>query len=200
MSRPPATELEVLQTAREHFPKEFRTVDPRVWWQAYLIELEHGTRNPQTDVTGDDTHATLQVVIGHLRESEDYYAHYEYIFSRAPAIRDRRLLPPVIAADAPSGWTSSDARSLIWLDQSTTPDAAFLRKNLKGLVPFNDRAFSYETMQQALKVELPEHSEHADADVAHWDIARAALIGLAHLENRPDYYELLERVEARFED
>ena len=37
------------------------------------VELEHGTRDPQTDVTGDDPLLTGKIALAHLRELPDYY-------------------------------------------------------------------------------------------------------------------------------
>lgn len=37
------------------------------------VELEHGTRDPDTDVTGDDALLTGKIALAHLRELPDYY-------------------------------------------------------------------------------------------------------------------------------
>lgn len=37
------------------------------------VELEHGTQDPETDVTGDDPIATGKIALAHLRELPDYY-------------------------------------------------------------------------------------------------------------------------------
>ena len=37
------------------------------------VELEHGRRDPETDVTGDDLHITGKIALAHLREIPDYY-------------------------------------------------------------------------------------------------------------------------------
>jgi Protein of unknown function (DUF5661) len=37
------------------------------------VELEHGRRDPDTDVTGDDPLLTGKIVLAHLRELRDYY-------------------------------------------------------------------------------------------------------------------------------
>ena len=37
------------------------------------VELEHGTADPETDVTGDDLHVTGKIALAHLREIPDYY-------------------------------------------------------------------------------------------------------------------------------
>ena len=37
------------------------------------IELEHGARDPETDVTHDDPLTTAKIALAHLREIPDYY-------------------------------------------------------------------------------------------------------------------------------
>ena len=37
------------------------------------VELEHGTRDAETDVTGDDPLLTGKIALAHLRELPDYY-------------------------------------------------------------------------------------------------------------------------------
>ncbi len=37
------------------------------------VELEHGLRDPSTDVTGDDPLLTGKVALAHLNEFADYY-------------------------------------------------------------------------------------------------------------------------------
>lgn len=37
------------------------------------VELEHGSRDPQTDVTGDDPIVTGKIALAHMKEFPDYY-------------------------------------------------------------------------------------------------------------------------------
>lgn len=37
------------------------------------VELEHGTQDPDTDVTGDDPITTGKIALAHLNEFPDYY-------------------------------------------------------------------------------------------------------------------------------
>lgn len=41
------------------------------------VELEHGTRFPDLDVTGDDPVVTAKIALAHLREFADYYDRLE---------------------------------------------------------------------------------------------------------------------------
>jgi hypothetical protein len=37
------------------------------------VEYEHGSRDPQTDVTGDDPIVTGKIALAHMKEFPDYY-------------------------------------------------------------------------------------------------------------------------------
>ena len=41
------------------------------------VELEHGTHDPATDVTGDDPILTGKIALAHLNEFADYYTRLE---------------------------------------------------------------------------------------------------------------------------
>jgi len=41
------------------------------------VELEHGTRDPKTDVTNDDALITGKIALAHLNEFPDYYTRLE---------------------------------------------------------------------------------------------------------------------------
>lgn len=41
------------------------------------VEFEHGSRDPQTDVTGDDPIVTGKIALAHMKEFPDYYARLE---------------------------------------------------------------------------------------------------------------------------
>ena len=41
------------------------------------IELEHGSHDPATDVTGDDPVTTGKIALAHLKEFPDYYTRLE---------------------------------------------------------------------------------------------------------------------------
>ena len=40
------------------------------------VELEHGRRDPATDVTGDDPTITGKIALAHLNEFSDYYTRH----------------------------------------------------------------------------------------------------------------------------
>ncbi len=41
------------------------------------VELEHGARDPQTNVTNDDVDMTAKIAWAHLKEIHDYYARLD---------------------------------------------------------------------------------------------------------------------------
>ena len=41
------------------------------------VEFEHGSRDPQTDVTGDDPILTGKIALAHMKEFPDYYERLE---------------------------------------------------------------------------------------------------------------------------
>jgi len=41
------------------------------------VELEHGTHDPATNVTGDDPLVTGKIALAHLNEFPDYYVRLE---------------------------------------------------------------------------------------------------------------------------
>jgi hypothetical protein len=43
------------------------------FWMGIEVELEHGARDPQTNVTNDDPLLTGKIALAHLKEFPDYY-------------------------------------------------------------------------------------------------------------------------------
>jgi len=48
-------------------------VDVEQFRMGLLVELEHGTRDPETNVTNDDMILTGKIALAHLKEFPDYY-------------------------------------------------------------------------------------------------------------------------------
>lgn len=51
------------------------------------VELEHGVRDPTTNVTGDDRLITGKIALAHLREIPDYYTRLAAMEAEAEAER-----------------------------------------------------------------------------------------------------------------
>ena len=51
----------------------FNRFTPEDWLDGINIELEHGTINPNTNVTNDDLITTAKIALAHLNEFPNYY-------------------------------------------------------------------------------------------------------------------------------
>ncbi len=49
------------------------------------VELEHGARDPETNVTGDDIEVTAKIARAHLNEFPDYYSRLAVMEAEAEA-------------------------------------------------------------------------------------------------------------------
>ena len=47
------------------------------------VEYEHGSHDPQTDVTGDDPILTGKIALAHMKEFPDYYERLEHMEKEA---------------------------------------------------------------------------------------------------------------------
>lgn len=47
------------------------------------VEFEHGSHDPQTDVTGDDPILTGKIALAHIKEFPDYYDRLERMEEQA---------------------------------------------------------------------------------------------------------------------
>lgn len=47
------------------------------------VEFEHGSHDPQTDVTGDDPILTGKIALAHMKEFPDYYERLEQMEGQA---------------------------------------------------------------------------------------------------------------------
>ena len=56
---------------------DWNTVDLEQFRMGIAVELEHGRRDPETDVTGDDLLVTGKIALAHLREIPDYYTRLD---------------------------------------------------------------------------------------------------------------------------
>jgi chromosome condensin MukBEF MukE localization factor len=52
------------------------------------VEFEHGSHDPQTDVTHDDPVVTGKIALAHMKEFPDYYVRLERMEAEAERERD----------------------------------------------------------------------------------------------------------------
>jgi hypothetical protein len=71
------------------------TFSVREFREGLDAELEHGSRNPLTDVTGDDPDLTGKIAWAHLIEAPDYYDRLARMESEADQERALELEQPV---------------------------------------------------------------------------------------------------------
>lgn len=64
---------------------DWTRVDFEEFRRGLEVELEHGSRDPQTDVTGDDPLITGKIAWAHLKELPDYYTRLSRMEAEAEA-------------------------------------------------------------------------------------------------------------------
>jgi hypothetical protein len=64
---------------------DFSVIDAEEFKMGLGVELEHGTRDPETNVTGDDEDATGKIAWAHLKEIPDYYSRLKKMEAEAGA-------------------------------------------------------------------------------------------------------------------
>ena len=68
--------------------------DPGQFRMGMNIELEHGTRDPETNVTDDDITMTAKIARAHLNEFPDYYTRLAKMEAEAEAEAEANGTPP----------------------------------------------------------------------------------------------------------
>lgn len=62
---------------------DFATIDAEQFRMGLSIELEHGARDPETNVTSDDEIQTSKIAWAHLKEIPDYYTRLKKMEAEA---------------------------------------------------------------------------------------------------------------------
>jgi len=62
---------------------DWNTIDIAQFRRGLEVELEHGSRDPETDVTNDDLTMTGRIALAHLKEFPDYYTRLARLEARA---------------------------------------------------------------------------------------------------------------------
>ena len=57
--------------------------DLEEFWRGLEVELEHGLRDPETNVTNDDVPLTGKIAWAHLKEFPDYYTRLDKLEAEA---------------------------------------------------------------------------------------------------------------------
>jgi hypothetical protein len=70
---------------------DWTRIDLEQFRRGLEVELEHGTRDPQTNVTNDDMTLTAKIAWAHLKEFPDYYSRLDRLEAEAEAYWAPRL-------------------------------------------------------------------------------------------------------------
>lgn len=62
---------------------DWSQIDLEQFRRGLEVELEHGMRDPETNVTGDDLMLTGKIAWAHLKEIRDYYTRLDQMESEA---------------------------------------------------------------------------------------------------------------------
>lgn len=68
---------------------DWSTVDLAQFRRGLEVELEHGARDPQTNVSNDDLDVTGKIAWAHLKEFPDYYTRLDRMEAEAQKSRRR---------------------------------------------------------------------------------------------------------------
>ena len=75
--------IEEAQAVGDQLGIQWDSVDRSEFRRGLEVELEHGARDPQTNVTGDDLILTGKIAWAHLKEFPDYYTRLDKLESEA---------------------------------------------------------------------------------------------------------------------
>lgn len=64
---------------------DWATTDLQQFRRGLEVELEHGARDPETNVTNDDLILTGKIAWAHLKEIRDYYTRSDQLEAEAKA-------------------------------------------------------------------------------------------------------------------
>ena len=64
---------------------DWKKVDLEQFRRGLEVELEHGARDPETNVTNDDLTLTAKIAWAHLKEFPDYYTRLDKLEAEADA-------------------------------------------------------------------------------------------------------------------
>lgn len=69
----------------DHLGITWKEFDVEQFRRGMVVELEHGLRDPVTNVTDDDLFTTAKIALAHLNEFPDYYDRLEEMEETAEA-------------------------------------------------------------------------------------------------------------------
>jgi hypothetical protein len=88
MSTTHKTTLEEARRVGDEIGVDWEKFDLELFRTGMDVELEHGSHDPQTDVTHDDPILTGKIALAHMKEFPDYYVRLERMEAEAERERD----------------------------------------------------------------------------------------------------------------
>ena len=85
MSESRRTSTEEAQRVGDTIGVDWSRFDLEQFRSGMDVEYEHGSHDPQTDVTGDDPIVTGKIALAHMKEFPDYYVRLERMEREAEA-------------------------------------------------------------------------------------------------------------------
>jgi hypothetical protein len=83
MSKPKQFSSDEARRIGDSLNIDWSRVDLEQFRMGLLVELEHGTRDPETNVTNDDMSLTGKIALAHLKEFRDYYTRLAQLEAEA---------------------------------------------------------------------------------------------------------------------
>jgi hypothetical protein len=83
MSEARRTTTEEARRVGDEIGVDWARIDLEQFRAGMDVEYEHGSHDPQTDVTGDDPIATGKIALAHMKEFADYYERLERMEAEA---------------------------------------------------------------------------------------------------------------------
>ncbi len=77
---------EEAQAIGEQLGVDWSEFDVEQFRRGMDVEMEHGTIDPETNVSGDDPLVTGKIALAHLREFPDYYTRLDEMEKEADAV------------------------------------------------------------------------------------------------------------------
>jgi hypothetical protein len=75
--------IEEARSIGEQLKIDWSQIDLEQFRRGLEVELEHGSRDPETNVTGDDLVLTGKIAWAHLKEIRDYYRRLDLMEAEA---------------------------------------------------------------------------------------------------------------------
>jgi hypothetical protein len=89
MSKPKQFSLDEAKRIGDSLGVDWDQIDLEQFRMGLLVELEHGTRDPETNVTDDDASLTGKIALAHLNEFPDYYTRLAKMEAEADTYWDK---------------------------------------------------------------------------------------------------------------